>query len=235
MVGHVDDVVADGHVKIEEVPAEPLGADEQLPLPMEGLAVHADQILVHLTADDAPGEPEHPAVGKSHGASEPVHIRLIGAAENLSEEPERHANILAPDHLAAVQTVVLQLLPADRRFYPYQWDLNYSNPVVFRDMTDNMLNLCNYGVDVIRLDAVPYIWKALGTNCRNLPQVHTLVRIMRMVCEIVCPGTLLLGEVVMEPSKVVPYFGSVDRPECHMLYNDGWGTRWCSGRSEGRW
>ena len=104
-------------------------------------------------------------------------------------------------------------------FYPYQWDLNYANPAVFRDMTDNMLNLCNHGVDVIRLDAVPYIWKALGTNCRNLPQVHALVRMMRMVCEIVCPGTLLLGEVVMEPSKVVPYFGSVDRPECHMLYN----------------
>ena len=104
-------------------------------------------------------------------------------------------------------------------FYPYQWDLNYRNPVVFNDMTANMLYLCNQGVDIIRLDAVPYIWKALGTNCRNLPQVHTLVRIMRMACEIVCPGTLLLGEVVMEPSKVVPYFGRVDKPECHLLYN----------------
>ena len=104
-------------------------------------------------------------------------------------------------------------------FYPYQWDLNYMNPDVFTDMTDNMLNLCNHGVDVIRLDAVPYIWKSLGTTCRNLPQVHTLVRIMRMACEIVCPGTLLLGEVVMEPSKVVPYFGTVEKPECHMLYN----------------
>ena len=104
-------------------------------------------------------------------------------------------------------------------FYPYQWDLNYANPVVFNDMTDNMLNLCNHGVDIIRLDAVPYIWKQLGTNCRNLPQVHNLVRIMRMVCEIVCPGTLLLGEVVMEPSKVVPYFGTVEKPECHLLYN----------------
>ena len=104
-------------------------------------------------------------------------------------------------------------------FYPYQWDLNYANPVVFNDMTDNMLNLCNHGVDIIRLDAVPYIWKALGTTCRNLPQVHTLVRMMRMVCEIVCPGTLLLGEVVMEPSKVAPYFGTVEKPECHLLYN----------------
>ncbi|MBQ9011008.1 MAG: amylosucrase [Clostridia bacterium] len=104
-------------------------------------------------------------------------------------------------------------------FYPYQWDLNYANPTVFNDMTDNMLNLCNHGVDIIRLDAVPYIWKTLWTNCRNLPQVHSLVRIMRMVCEIVCPGTLLLGEVVMEPSKVVPYFGTIDKPECHLLYN----------------
>jgi amylosucrase len=86
-------------------------------------------------------------------------------------------------------------------------------------MTANMLFLCNQGVDIIRLDAVPYIWKELGTSCRNLPQVHTLVRMMRIVCEIVCPGTLLLGEVVMEPSKVVPYFGTVDKPECHMLYN----------------
>ena len=104
-------------------------------------------------------------------------------------------------------------------FYPYQWDLNYANPVVFNDMTENMLFLCNQGVDIIRLDAVPYIWKALGTNCRNLPEVHTLVRLMRLACEIVCPGTLLLGEVVMEPSKVVPYFGTVERPECHLLYN----------------
>ena len=104
-------------------------------------------------------------------------------------------------------------------FYPYQWDLNYANPVVFNEMTDNLLFLSNCGVDVVRLDAVPYIWKALGTTCRNLGQVHTLVRMMRMACEIVCPGTLLLGEVVMEPSKVAPYFGTVEKPECHLLYN----------------
>ena len=73
-------------------------------------------------------------------------------------------------------------------------------------MIFNMLYLANQGVDIVRLDAVPYIWKQLGTNCRNLPQVHTIVRIMRMVCEIVCPGILLLGEVVMAPEKVVPYF-----------------------------
>ncbi len=104
-------------------------------------------------------------------------------------------------------------------FYPYQWDLNYWNPVVFVEMTDNLLNLTNRGIDIIRIDAVPYIWKQLGTNCRNLPQVHTIVRMLRMICETVCPGVLLLGEVVMEPEKVVPYFGTVEKPECHMLYN----------------
>jgi len=104
-------------------------------------------------------------------------------------------------------------------FYPYQWDLNYGNPRVFNEMMANFLFLANRGVDIIRLDAVPYIWKELGTSCRNLKQVHTLVRMMRMVGEIVCPSVLLLGEVVMEPAKVVPYFGTLEKPECHMLYN----------------
>lgn len=104
-------------------------------------------------------------------------------------------------------------------FYPYQWDLNYGNPRVFNEMMGNFLYLANKGMDIIRIDAVPYIWKELGTQCRNLRQVHTIVRMMRMIGEIVCPSVLLLGEVVMEPSKVVPYFGTEGKPECHMLYN----------------
>ena len=104
-------------------------------------------------------------------------------------------------------------------FYPYQWDLNYKNPRVFNEMMYNFLYLANRGIDIIRIDAVPYIWKELGTQCRNLPQVHTIVRMMRMIAEVVCPSVLLLGEVVMEPEKVVPYFGTVEKPECHMLYN----------------
>ena len=104
-------------------------------------------------------------------------------------------------------------------FYPYQWDLNYRNPRVFNEMMYNFLYLVNRGIDIVRIDAVPYIWKELGTKCRNLKQVHTIVRMMRMISEIVCPGVLLLGEVVMEPEKVVPYFGTVEKPECHMLYN----------------
>lgn len=104
-------------------------------------------------------------------------------------------------------------------FYPYQWDLNYRNPRVFNEMMYQFLFFANQGMDIIRIDAVPYIWKELGTKCRNLPEVHTIVRMMRMIGEIVCPSVLLLGEVVMEPGKVVPYFGTIEKPECHMLYN----------------
>lgn len=104
-------------------------------------------------------------------------------------------------------------------FYPYQWDLNYRNPRVFNEMMYHFLYFANLGMDIIRIDAVPYIWKQLGTQCRNLKQVHTIVRMMRIIGEIVCPAVLLLGEVVMEPDKVAPYFGTVEKPECHMLYN----------------
>ncbi len=104
-------------------------------------------------------------------------------------------------------------------FFPYQWDLNYQNPTVFNDMMSELLFICNLGADIIRLDAIPYIWKALGTNCRNLPQVHTILRMMRMAVEIVCPGTLLMGEVDMDPENVMQYFGTYDKPECHMVCN----------------
>lgn len=58
------------------------------------------------------------------------------------------------------------------------------------------------------MDATPYIWKEIGTSCRNLPQVHTVMRMMR-----------LIGEMVMAPELVAPYFGTVEKPECHLLYN----------------
>ena len=122
----------------------------------------------------------------------------------------------APGHFTYLPELGQSVLT---QFYPYQWDLNYRNPRVFNEMMYNFLFLANQGMDIIRLDAVPYIWKELGTNCRNLPQVHTIVRMMRMIGEVVCPGIALLGEVVMAPVEVVPYFGTPEKPECHMLYN----------------
>ena len=102
-------------------------------------------------------------------------------------------------------------------FYPFQWDLNYRNPEVLIEMLSSALNLANMGVEVFRLDAVPYIWKELGTTSRNLPQVHHIVRIMRLVLEIVCPAVILKGEVVMAPKELKAYFGTPEAPECHLL------------------
>jgi amylosucrase len=104
-------------------------------------------------------------------------------------------------------------------FHPYQWDLNYRNPVVFNDMTASMLRLANLGVEVLRIDAVPYLWKEVGTTCRNLPKVHTIMRMIRLIVECVCPAVILKGEVVMEPWELAPYFGTAEKPECHLLYN----------------
>ena len=104
-------------------------------------------------------------------------------------------------------------------FHPYQWDLNYRNPVVFHEMVCAMLRLANLGVEVLRIDAVPYLWKERGTTCRNLPQVHTVMRMIRLITECVCPGVILKGEVVMAPKELSPYFGTEEKPECHLLYN----------------
>lgn len=103
-------------------------------------------------------------------------------------------------------------------FYPTQWDLNYKNPAVFNEMVFSMLFWANQGVEIFRLDAVPYIWKEIGTNCRNLKQVHTIVRMVRMILEIVCPAVILKGEVVMAPKELAAYFGTKEKPECHLLY-----------------
>lgn len=104
-------------------------------------------------------------------------------------------------------------------FYEYQWDLNYCNPDVFLQMVDTLLYLANTGVQVIRLDAVPFMRKELGTNCRNLPQVHVLLRLFRLITEIVCPSVVLLGEAIVEPHQIVKYFGADKKEECHILYN----------------
>lgn len=104
-------------------------------------------------------------------------------------------------------------------FHPYQWDMNYKNPAVFNDMAANLLFLANVGIEIFRIDAVPYIWKQLGTSSRNLPQVHTIMRMLRILCKIVCPAVVFKGEVVMAPKEVAPYFGPVEKPECDILYN----------------
>lgn len=106
-------------------------------------------------------------------------------------------------------------------FYPYQWDLNYSNPAVFADMADALLYLANQGVEVFRLDSIGFLWKRPGTPCMNQPEVHRVVQALRALCAIAAPGVLLKAEAIMPTQELPPYLGLGPQPgpECHLAYH----------------
>ncbi len=107
-------------------------------------------------------------------------------------------------------------------FYPYQWDLNYANPAVFCEMTAAMLRLANLGVDGLRMDSAPFLWKREGTDCRNLPEVHGLLAAWRALLAIAAPGVILKAEAIERIEDVKSYFGEAAAlPECHLAYNNG--------------
>jgi amylosucrase len=101
-------------------------------------------------------------------------------------------------------------------FHQYQWDLNYANPAVFTRMAEEMLFLANQGAEVIRLDAVAFIWKKMGTSCENLPQAHTLIRAFNAARRISAPALLFKSEAIVHPDEVVKY---IDPDECQLSYN----------------
>ncbi|MCR3905450.1 MAG: alpha-amylase family glycosyl hydrolase [Tenericutes bacterium] len=104
-------------------------------------------------------------------------------------------------------------------FSEFQWDLNFKNPKVFLGMAENLLYLANLGVNMIRLDAIPFMWKELDTSCRNLPMIHKLIEMLNLIKNIVCPSVALLGEAIVEPHEIVKYFGTSHNPECEIMYN----------------
>ncbi|HKY54764.1 MAG TPA: amylosucrase [Anaerolineales bacterium] len=101
-------------------------------------------------------------------------------------------------------------------FHTYQWDLNYANPAVFNRMAEEMLFLANQGVEVIRLDAVAFIWKELGTSCENLPEAHTLIQAFNAVARIASPSLIFKSEAIVHPDDVVKYIAP---DECQISYN----------------
>ena len=103
------------------------------------------------------------------------------------------------------------------RFFNFQPDLNYKNPLVLLAMSRALLFWQNTGVDGFRADAIPYIWKVEGTECENLPQTHLVVKFFRAILDYIKPGSLLLAEACQQPAKVVEYMGDGD--ECHAAYH----------------
>ncbi len=101
-------------------------------------------------------------------------------------------------------------------FHTFQWDLNYANPAVFNAMAEEMLTLANVGVEVLRLDAVAFIWKQLGTGCENLPGAHVLIQAFNTMARIAAPAMLFKSEAIVHPDEVVKYIRS---DECQLSYN----------------
>ena len=92
-------------------------------------------------------------------------------------------------------------------FNEHQWDLNWANPQVFLEIVEIMLDLANRGVDVLRLDAVAFMWKRLGTRCQSEPEVHMLLQALRACCRIACPAVIHLEEAIVAPAEMLPYLG----------------------------
>jgi len=101
-------------------------------------------------------------------------------------------------------------------FYHFQWDLNYRNPAVFRAMAGEMLFLANRGIDILRMDAVAFIWKQLGTQCESLPEAHRLIQGFNAVCRLAAPSLLFKSEAIVHPDEVAEY---ISPEECQLSYN----------------
>ena len=106
-------------------------------------------------------------------------------------------------------------------FHNYQWDLNYRNPAVLLEMLDTVFFYANLGVDILRIDAPAFIWKQLGTTCQNLPQAHSILRLLKQCVQVAAPGMALLGEAIVAPKEIMKYFGTglYTAKECDFAYN----------------
>ena len=93
-------------------------------------------------------------------------------------------------------------------FNEFQWDVNWSNPAVLREYASIILDLANRGVDVLRLDAIAFLWKRLGTDCQGEPEVHALTQVLRAVTRIACPAVAFKAEAIVAPTKLLPYLGT---------------------------
>src|SRR3954451_928571 len=161
----------------------------------EGMALCVDLVLNHTAA-------EHP------WARDPVFYRMF-PDRSEPDAYERTVPEVFPDTAPGSFT----WSPEHERwvwttFNTYQWDLDYTNPDVFVAMAGAMLELAAVGVDVLRLDAAPFLWKRLGTNCQNQPEVHELLQAFRAAMRIAAPAVAFKAEAIVAPRDLVPYLGT---------------------------
>jgi len=162
------------------------------------------------------------------GEQEYMDFYRIFPTREMPDRYEQNLREIFPEEHTGAFTFFPELFPASTpagmggggwvwtTFHSYQWDLNYANPGVFNRMADEMLFLANQGVEVLRLDAVAFIWKKLGTGCENLPEAHTLIKAFNTVSKIAAPALIFKSEAIVHPDDVVKY---ISPDECQTSYN----------------
>ena len=140
-------------------------------------------------------------------------------------EPDRYERTLPevfPDLAPGSFTHVPELGWVWTSFHDYQWDLNWANPATFRAMLGVMLDLANRGIDALRLDAVPFLWKRMGTDGQNQPEAHRIVQAFRALTRLAAPGLVLKAEAIVAPEMLAQYLGAHGRfrPECDLAYDN---------------
>lgn len=181
-----------------------------------GMALCIDLVLNHTAA-------EHPwAVAAAEG--DPTYRRFYRIYPDR-EMPDRYERTLPevfPDQAPGSFTHVEDVGWVWTTFNSFQWDLDWSNPDVFAAMLETMLDLTARGVDVLRLDAAPFLWKREGTDCQNQPEVHGILQALRACVAVAAPAVLFKAEAIVAPQQLVQYLGAHDRfrLECDLAYHN---------------
>lgn len=182
-----------------------------------GMSLCLDLVLNHTAA-------EHPwALAAKAGSERHRRYYRVFADRTLPDQYERTLPEVFPEIAPGNFTWDAELAGwVWTTFNTYQWDLDYANPDVFVEMLQVMLDIANLGVDVLRLDAIAFTWKRMGTNCQNQPEAHLLAQLFRAYLAIAAPGVALKAEAIVSPRDLVPYLGAHrhERDECHLAYHN---------------
>jgi amylosucrase len=166
---------------------------------------------------------EHPWA-RAAAAGDPTYrgFYLIFPDRNMPDRYERTLPEVFPDQAPGSFTHVDGVGWVWTTFNSFQWDLDWSNPEVFAAMLATVLDLANRGIDVLRLDAAPFLWKREGTDCQNQPEVHLILQALRACLAVAAPGALFKAEAIVAPQQLVQYLGAHDRfrPECDLAYHN---------------
>lgn len=177
----------------------------------QGISLVLDFVFNH-TSD------EHEWARRAYEGSEAYQdYYLMFDSRQETEEYQQHLRAIFPDERPGNFTYLHRIKKwVWTTFHTYQWDLNYRNPEVFNAMAAEMLFLANAGVEVLRMDAVPFVWKQKGTNCENLPEAHTIIEAFNAIARIVAPSMVFKSEAIVAPDEIKKYMSPA---QCEISYN----------------